>query len=103
MGWFTKKTSQSVQPIKSKDAIEDEMMRLLAAIPLSRWDETIGGFAALSDAGTTIELKYWRLSAGDGSFDSNCSLHIDGELVPVDKRKIERLYQNLSQRLSAVR
>lgn len=102
MGWFTK-TAQPVRPQRSKEAIEDEMLRQLSAIPLARWDETLGGFAAVSDSGTTIELQYWRLCAEDGASYCDCTLLIDGRRIPVDGSKVERLYQTLSQRLAILR
>ena len=86
-----------------KETVEDEMMRMLSAIPLARWDETMGGFAAVADSGTTVEVKYWQLACGDEASYCNCALLINGRPVPVERGKIEKLYQTLSRRLAAVR
>ena len=103
MGWFIKRSTHTLQPKRTKETVEDEMLRQLAAIPLSRWDETVGGFAAVADSGTTVEVKCWRLSSGDDASYCNCALLINGKSVPIEKRKIETLYQTLSQRLATVR
>ncbi len=103
MGWFTKQNTQAFRPKRTKDAVEDEMVRHILSIPLSRWDETVGGFATVADSGTTVEVKYWRLSCDDEASYSNCALLINGTQVPVETSKIERLYQTLSRRWALAR
>lgn len=103
MGWFTKQTAQAFRPKRTKGAVEDEMMRNILAIPLSRWDETMGGFATVADSGTIVEVKYWRLNCDDDSSYSNCALLINGTQVPVEKSKIEQLYKTLLRRWALAR